>query len=60
MALVEDPGARAGVTGALLRTAGAAESGIMTTAYFHRTAVYMTRTHGGVGGGSREAFPYPD
>ena len=32
----------------------------MTPAYFHRTAVYVTRTHGGVGGGSREAFPYPD
>ena len=25
-----------------------------------RTAVYVTRTHGGVGGGSREASPYPD
>ena len=25
-----------------------------------RTAVYVTRTHGGVGGGRREAFPYPD
>jgi uncharacterized protein (DUF2235 family) len=25
-----------------------------------RTAVYVTRTHGGVGGGSREVFPYPD
>ena len=25
-----------------------------------RTAVYVTRTHGGVGGGGREAFPYPD
>jgi hypothetical protein len=22
--------------------------------------VYVTRTHGGVGGGGREAFPYPD
>ncbi len=26
----------------------------------HRTAVYVIRTHGGVGGGSREASPYPD
>ena len=25
-----------------------------------RTAVYVTRSHGGVGGGSREASPYPD
>ena len=26
----------------------------------HRTAGYVTRTSGGVGGGSREAFSYPD
>ena len=25
-----------------------------------RTAVYVTRMHGGVGGGSREASPYPE
>ena len=25
-----------------------------------RTAVYVTRTYGGVGGGGREVFPYPD
>ncbi len=25
-----------------------------------RTAVYVTRSYGGVGGGGREAFPYPD
>jgi hypothetical protein len=25
-----------------------------------RTAVYVTCTHGGVGGGGREAFSYPD
>ena len=25
-----------------------------------RTAGYVTRTSGGVGGGSREASPYPD
>jgi hypothetical protein len=25
-----------------------------------RTAVYVIRTHGGVGGGSREASPYPN
>jgi hypothetical protein len=24
-----------------------------------RTAVYVTRSYGGVGGGGREAFPYP-
>jgi hypothetical protein len=26
----------------------------------HRTAVYVTRSHGGVGGGGREVFSYPD
>jgi hypothetical protein len=26
----------------------------------HRTAEYVTRTSGGVGGGSREVSPYPD
>ena len=25
-----------------------------------RTAVYVIRTHGGVGGGGRKVFPYPD
>ena len=25
-----------------------------------RTAVYVTRTYGGVGGGDREVFPYPE
>ena len=25
-----------------------------------RTAVYVTRMHGGVGGGHREVFPYPE
>jgi len=25
-----------------------------------RTAVYVTRSYGGVGGGRREAFPYPE
>ena len=25
-----------------------------------RTAVYVIRTHGGVGGGHREVFPYTD
>jgi len=25
-----------------------------------RTAVYVTRSYGGVGGGSREASPYPE
>jgi hypothetical protein len=24
-----------------------------------RTAVYVTRSYGGVGGGGREVFPYP-
>jgi len=26
---------------------------------FCRTAVYVTRSYGGVGGGGREVFPYP-
>jgi hypothetical protein len=26
----------------------------------YRTAVYVTRSYGGVGGGSREASPYPE
>ena len=25
-----------------------------------RTAVYVTRSYGGVGGGDREVFPYPE
>ena len=25
-----------------------------------RTAVYVTRSYGGVGGGGREVFPYPE
>ena len=25
-----------------------------------RTAVFVTRSHGGMGAGSREAFPYPE
>ena len=32
----------------------------MNHIWIHRTAVYVTRTHGGVGGGGREAFSYPD
>jgi len=27
--------------------------------WFCRTAVYVTRSYGGVGGGGREVFPYP-
>jgi hypothetical protein len=26
----------------------------------YRTAVYVTRSYGGVGGGDREVFPYPE
>ena len=35
-------------------------SGAMRFDLICRTAVYVTRTHGGVGGGHREVFPYPD
>ena len=39
---------------------GAAESGGMIATSLHRTAVYVIRTHGGLGGGGREVFLYPD
>ncbi len=35
-------------------------SGSMRIDLICRTAGYVTRTSGGVGGGSCEAFPYPD
>ena len=35
-------------------------NGLMRTDLICRTAVYVTRSYGGVGGGGREAFPYPD
>ena len=35
-------------------------NGLMRINLICRTAVYVTRSYGGVGGGSREAFPYPD
>jgi hypothetical protein len=59
MCRVEDPCARAGAAGALFRPAGAAPFGGALDV-FCRTALYVTRTHGGVGGGDREVFPYPD
>ena len=33
---------------------------VMSNDLICRTAGYVTRTSGGVGGGSREASPYPD
>jgi len=35
-------------------------NGLMRIDSICRTAVYVTRSYDGVGGGSREAFPYPD
>ena len=35
-------------------------NGLMPIDSICRTAVYVTRTYGGVGGGGREVFPYPD
>ena len=43
---------KAGVGGNLART--------MPLDSICRTAVYVIRMHGGVGGGGREVFPYPD
>jgi hypothetical protein len=43
-----------------LQQFGAAESGGEVRNSIHRTAVYVTRSHGGVGGRSREASSYPD
>ena len=42
------------------RPDGGGKLSIMLNDLICRTAVYVTRTHGGVGGGSREASPYPD
>src|SRR5690349_1148524 len=60
MAPVEDSGAVAGSAGEVLQQSGSAESGRMIRSSCHRTAVYVTRPHGGEGGGGREAFSYPD
>ena len=43
-----------------LRLNGVVRAHTMSLDLICRTAVYVTRTHGGVGGGSREASPYPD
>jgi hypothetical protein len=45
---------------ALVATASLRHNGCMRTDPICRTAVYVTRSYGGVGGGRREAFPYPD
>ncbi len=34
-------------------------SGTSLASHAHGTDVYVTRTHGGVGGGHREVSPYP-
>jgi hypothetical protein len=44
----------------LLQQYGAAEFGGEVRDSIHRTAVYVTRSHGGVGGRGREASSYPD
>ena len=45
---------------ALLRTKGDYQALRPSRNLLHRTAGYVTRPSGGVGGGGREAFPYPD
>jgi hypothetical protein len=60
LASIEDPGAHAGVAGAVLQQFGAAESGGDVRDSIHRATVYVTRSHGGVGRGGREVFPDPD
>ncbi len=39
---------------------GASEAHMTSTYSTTRIAGYVTRTSGGVGGGGREAFSYPD
>ncbi len=60
LAAVQDPGARTGIARAVLQQYGAAEFGGEVRDSIHRTAVYVTRSHGGVGGRGREASSYPD
>jgi len=45
---------------ACVATAPLRHNGGMRIDSICRTAVYVTRSYGGVGGGSREASPYPD
>lgn len=55
--------AAVGATGAVasvVRYGAGAKLRAMPCDLICRTAVYVTRTHGGVGGGDREVFPYPD
>jgi hypothetical protein len=59
VALVEDPGVIAGIAGEGICTNGAARVGGAADMN-HRTAVYVIRMLGGVGGRSREASSYPD
>jgi group II intron reverse transcriptase/maturase len=57
---VKDSGARTGTAGALLQQSGAAAAGGELRNSLHRTAEYVTRSLGGVGGRGREASSYPD
>src|SRR5476649_2195769 len=59
VAPVEDPGARTGVIGAALQHNGSAVPGRAVES-LHRTAGYVIRLSGGVGGGYREVSPYPE
>ena len=59
VATVENPCAYAGAAGEVLQQSGSAISRRMTGICSLNRRV-RSRTHGGVGGGSREAFLYPD
>jgi hypothetical protein len=60
LAAVQDLSARTGIASALLQQFGAAKFGGEVKNSIHRTAVYVIRSHGGVGGRGREVPSYPD
>ncbi len=60
LAALQDPGAHAGLASEVFPRFGAAEFGGEVRDSIHRTAVYVTRSHGGVGGRGREVPSYPD
>ena len=64
MAAESNAGVYAGTADQIVSTNGAARVGIgqgsMRATVIQGTAGYVTRMSGGVGGGGREVFPYPD
>lgn len=51
---------RFAITQTCAATGSIRHNGRMRADSICRTAVYVTRSYGGVGEGSREVFPYPD